>query len=110
MPPAARAQTAFSALFLGLGGVALLVGGIGVANTMCISGLGGLASCVIGVTATVLYMADQHWPPVISPQALIGAFLGAILVGMVGIVGMVAGKYPSVCASLLTPTRALAST
>ena len=35
----AAANTAFTALLLGLGGVALLVGGVGIANVMVIAGL-----------------------------------------------------------------------
>ncbi|MGW6407816.1 ABC transporter permease [Streptomyces vinaceus] len=129
-------QTTFSALFLGLAAVALLVGGIGVANTMVISvlerrreiglrralgagrgqiraqfltesvalsGLGGLSGTLIGVLATLGYTAYQGWPPVI-PWLSVAAGIGGAIV-----VGMAAGVYPSVRASRLTPTEALAT-
>jgi len=129
-------QDTFSALFLGLAGIALLVGGIGVANTMVISvlerrreiglrralgatrgqirgqfltesvllsGLGGLAGIAIGAAAVVSYTAYQRWPPVIPPLAAFGGLAGALLIGMA------AGVYPSIRASRLTPTEALAA-
>jgi putative ABC transport system permease protein len=129
-------QDTFSALFLGLAGIALLVGGIGVANTMVISvlerrreiglrralgatrgqirgqfltesvalsGLGGLAGIVIGAVAIASYTAYQRWPPVIPPLAALGGLAGALLIGMA------AGVYPSIRASRLTPTEALAA-
>ncbi|MFI6978679.1 ABC transporter permease [Embleya sp. NPDC050154] len=46
----------------------------------------------------------QHWPAVLSPASVAAGFGGAILVGMV------AGVYPSIRASRLTPTEALAGT
>jgi putative ABC transport system permease protein len=129
-------ENTFSALFLGLAAVALLVGGIGVANTMFISvlerrreiglrralganrgqirgqfltesvalsGLGGIAGTVLGIVVTAGYATYQGWPPVIPLTAAVGGVLGAI------VVGVVAGVYPSVRASRLTPTEALAA-
>ncbi|MET9393167.1 ABC transporter permease [Streptomyces sp. NPDC006624] len=130
-------QNTFSSLFLGLAGIALLVGGIGVANTMVISVLerrreiglrralgatrgqiraqfltesvalavlGGTAGTVLGVLVTVGYATYQGWPAVISPLSVAGGCLGA------AVVGVVAGVYPAVRASRLSPTKALAST
>jgi len=130
-------QETYSSLFIGLAGVALLVGGIGVANTMYISvlerrreigvrralgasrgqirgqfltesaalsGLGGLVGTGIGTAASTLYAHAQGWAPVVSAPALLGGLAGAVAIGML------AGAYPSVQASRLTPTVALATT
>ncbi|MGW5115262.1 ABC transporter permease [Streptomyces noursei] len=129
-------ETTFSSLFLGLAGVALLVGGVGVANTMVISVLerrteiglrralgagrgqiriqfltesvvlcllGGVAGVLLGVAGTAGYAATQDWPTVLPLPAVLGG-LGAALA-----VGTLAGLYPAVRASRLTPTEALAS-
>ena len=128
-------DTAFSGLLLGLAGVALLVGGVGVANTMVISvlerrgeiglrralgatrghirgqflteaivlsGLGGGLGLLLGIGAGAAYVLRQHWPLVVQPETLAGGLAGALLIGAI------AGVYPSVRASRLTPTEALA--
>lgn len=125
----------YSALFLALGGVALLVGGVGVANTMVISvlerrreiglrralgatrrqirgqflaesvllsGLGGIVGVVIGIGVTAGYALSQNWPAVLPPLALIGG------VGISAVVGAIAGAYPAMRAARLPPTSALA--
>ncbi|MFG3025304.1 ABC transporter permease [Streptomyces sp. NPDC048254] len=131
------AEATFSGLFVGLAGLALLVGGIGVANTMVISvlerrreiglrralganrgqirgqfltesialsGLGGLTGIIVGVLATVGYATYKNWPPVIPLNAVTGGLCGAVLIGVI------AGVYPAVRASRLSPTAALATT
>jgi len=128
------AESSYNALFLGLGGVALLVGAIGVANTMVIavlerrreiglrralgatrrqvrgqflaesvllSGLGGLIGLLLGVAGTAAYALIKHWPAVFPPLALLGG------VGVAIVVGALAGVYPAMRAACLTPTEAL---
>jgi len=129
-------ENTFSSLFLALAGVALLVGGIGVANTMVISvlerrseiglrralgasrgqirgqfltesvalaTLGGIAGTTLGLLATAGYAAYQNWPIVVPLSSTFAGLGGAV------VVGMIAGVYPSVRASRLTPTAALAT-
>ncbi|MFJ8664389.1 ABC transporter permease [Streptomyces sp. NPDC093600] len=130
----AATEGAFSSLLLGLGGIALLVGGVGVANTMIISvlerrheiglrrslgatrgqiriqfvteslmlsGLGGLAGVALGGAATAVYAYAGGLPWVIPPWAVAGGFAATLLIGTV------AGLYPAVRASRLSPTLAL---
>ncbi|MDQ0944297.1 putative ABC transport system permease protein [Streptomyces sp. V1I1] len=130
------AGKAFTGLLLGLGAVALLVGGVGVANTMVISvlerraeiglrrslgatrgqirtqflaeslllsALGGVGGAVLGVGVTAGYAVYQGWPAVVPPWAMLGG-VGATLA-----IGALAGLYPAVRASRLSPTEALAT-
>jgi putative ABC transport system permease protein len=130
------ADTALNGLLLGLGAVALLVGGVGVANTMVISvlerraevglrrslgatrgqiraqflveslllaALGGAAGTLLGALVTAGYAASRGWPTVLP------AWATAAGVGATVLVGAVAGLYPAVRASRLSPTEALAT-
>lgn len=129
------AGKAFTGLLLGLGAVALLVGGVGVANTMVISvlerrpeiglrrslgatrgqirtqflaeslllsALGGVGGALLGTGVTSTYALYQGWPPVVPPWALLGGLAATLAIG-----GL-AGLYPAIRASRLSPTEALA--
>ncbi|MGW2084698.1 ABC transporter permease [Streptomyces sp. NPDC001880] len=130
-------QSALTGLLLGLGGVALLVGGVGVGNTMVISVLerrpeiglrralgatkgqirtqfvteslllsliGGLGGTVLGTLITAGYAFSRDWPTVVP------AWASAAGIGSTLLIGMIAGLYPAVRASRLSPTQALSGT
>jgi putative ABC transport system permease protein len=133
----AAAEGAFTSLFLALGAVALLVGGIGIANVMIISVLerrsevglrralgarrrhiavqflgesfvlgiaGGIAGVLLGIGATGAYAAYEGLTLLVPPLAVAAGLLAACLLGAL------AGLYPAMRASRLTPTEALATT
>jgi putative ABC transport system permease protein len=130
----AAASTAFTGLFLGLGAVALLVGGVGIANVMVISVLERRSEVglrrALGATrrqVSMQFLAESLLLSAIG--GLAGVLLGAAvtagysllqgwavvvpLVGVVGgfgaavVIGAVAGLYPAARAARLSPTEAL---
>jgi putative ABC transport system permease protein len=125
----------FTALLLGLGAVALLVGGVGVANTMVISVLERRAE--IGLRRSLGATRGQIRLQFLVESQLLSALggLGGVLLGVavttayaatqgwptvvpvwalaggVGatlVIGAIAGLYPAIRASRLAPTEALA--
>jgi putative ABC transport system permease protein len=63
--------------------------------------LGGAAGVAIGVGATAVYAATQHWSVVIPIEAWAGGFVAALLTAAV------AGLLPALRAARMSPTRAL---
>ncbi|GCD95926.1 ABC transporter permease [Embleya hyalina] len=135
---AARQATdkAFTGLLLGLGAVALLVGGVGVANTMVVTvlerraeiglrrALGAtrgqirtqflveslMLSALGGSAGVVLGMAvTTGYASTRNWDAVIPAWATAGGFGATLVIGAVAGLYPAIRASRLPPTEALAA-
>jgi putative ABC transport system permease protein len=133
----AATEDALGGLLLGLGGVALLVGGVGVANTMVISVLERRAE--IGLRRALGATRGQIRTQFLAEALLLSALggLGGVLLGIavtagyaswqgwpsvvpawamaggVGatlVIGGLAGFYPAVRAARLSPTEALATT
>ena len=130
----AAAATTFTSLFLGLGAVALLVGGLGIANMMLMAVLERRAEIGLrrALGATRRQIAGQFLAEALLLSAIggvLGVTLGCLIgiayaqtqgwlvalpvVGIVGgiaaalAIGAVAGLYPALRAASVSPTEAL---
>src|SRR5262245_4716183 len=130
----AAAATAFSTLFVGLGAVALLVGGLGIANVMLMAvlerrneiglrrALGATRGHIVGqfLTEAVLLAGAGGLAGAVLGSAVAAAYassqawvvalpIAGCVAGVLGAaaVGAVAGLYPAVRAANLAPTDSL---
>ncbi len=130
-------NTSYTALFLGLGAIALLVGGVGIANMMVISVLERRSE--IGLRRALGATKRHIWGQFLTESALIGLLGGlagigtgvlataayassrgwavvvpnyAILGGLAAAlaIGALAGLYPAIRAARMSPTEALRTT
>jgi putative ABC transport system permease protein len=72
-----------------------------VTESVLLSGAGGCAGVLLGAAITVAYATSREWLVVVPPNALLGGFAAALLVGTL------AGIYPAARAARLSPTEAL---
>ncbi len=128
------AEDTLTALFLGLGAVALLVGGVGIANVMVISVLErrseiGLRRALGATRRHITYQFLGESMLLAGTGGVTGVLLGALvtaawasyqgwetllpLVAIIGgivaalVIGAIAGLYPALRAAKLSPTEAL---
>jgi putative ABC transport system permease protein len=73
------------------------------AESLLLSALGGVGGVLIGIGVTAAYATTQDWPTVVPAWAMAGGVIATL------VIGAVAGLYPAVRASRLSPTEALAA-
>jgi putative ABC transport system permease protein len=127
-------STSLNSLFLTLAGIALIVGAVGIANTTLVAVLerageiglrralgarprhigiqfltestalglfGGLVGASLGVAAILAITIDRHWTALLDPRIVLAAPAAGAAVGLL------AGLYPALRASVLEPAAAL---
>ncbi len=70
-------------------------------EAVLLSGIGGRAGIIVGIVISEIVSLVAGWPTLLSPAAIVGAFLFS------AVVGVFFGYYPARRASLLNPIEAL---